>query len=277
MKFELIVVHRLEAGAREQLRNDGKGAGILILARLKQLTGSLRWGAAADSTADLGEGANPFVAIATEHADGRVTVDHGQAGSLPVLDSAQIARLALGRSLLLASPTAAAHGGFYLVVRGAAATGSYPRMWGYLTEAGAITGLELVRRGIDLCLEDRRGPLACNGARDSLTGAGSPLTEHWTLFLKNEFGASAWALTASQPRSDALAPLAEFRRSLLLGLLIAIVLVFMLSHIQIRRCMTPLADLEAGTRRLSNGDFSSRVARDTRAARGQCRRGGDSR
>lgn len=254
-----VVMGNLEAGAREQLRDDSKGAGMLILARLEQLAGMLRWNSTASEGASPSEGATPFLGIATEHADGRITAERGSLGPLPSLDSMQRARLASGKTVLLPARTAKASGGAYLVVRGAADTGSYPRIWGYFTVAGAIDGMELMRRGISFCVEDRQGPLACSDGADSSAGAGAQLAEKWTIFLKNEFGALAWQISASQPRSDAFIPLAEFRRSFLLGLLIAIVLVFVLSHIQIRRRMTPLADLEEGTRRLSNGDFSSRV------------------
>lgn len=253
-----VVMGSLETGAREQLRDDGKGAGMLVLAELQQLSGMLRWSPSGASSVGAGDGASPFIGIATEYADGRITMERGQLGRLPFLDSAQAARLAAGRSVLIPGRTAEAPGGTYLVVRGGAGTGSYPRVWSYFTVAGAIDGLDLVRRGIGLCIEDRHGPLACNEAHDS-AGTGTQLTENWTIFLKSEFGALAWKVTVSQRKSDALIPLAEFRRSFLLGLLIAIVLVFVLSHIQIRRRMTPLADLEAGTRRLSNGDFSSRI------------------
>ena len=42
-------------------------------------------------------------------------------------------------------------------------------------------------------------------------------------------------------------------------MLLAVILVFTVSHVQIRRRMAPLADLEDGTRRLQDGDFTSRV------------------
>ena len=254
-----VVMGNLETGAREQLRDDSKGAGMLIIARLEQLAGTLRWNSTPTAPADGDNGESPFLGIATEHADGRITAERGQLGPLPSLDSVQRARLAAGKAVLIPARTAGAPDGTYLVVRGVANTGPYPRVWGYFTLTGAIDGMDLMRHGINFCVEDRQGPLACSNGEDSLAGAGAGLAEKWTIFLKNEFGALAWQITASQPRADAFTSLAEFRRSFLLGLLIAIVLVFVLSHIQIRRRMTPLADLEEGTRRLSNGDFSSRV------------------
>lgn len=254
-----VVMGRLETGARERLRDDSKVAGMLILARLEQLTGMLRTIPLATAGDGAREGESPFVGVATEHADGRITVERGHSAPLPSLDSLQRARLATGKAVLLPGRTARVPGGSYLVVRGATDTGSYPRIWGYFTLSGVLDGIELVPRGISYCVKDWRGPLTCNPGNDSPSGTGAQFTEQWTVFLKHAYGAPAWQITVSQPRSDALAPLAEFRRSFLLGLLVAIVLVFVLSHIQIRRRLTPLADLEEGTRRLSNGDFSSRV------------------
>lgn len=253
-----IVVARLEAGRIEQLHDDGKGAGMLILARLETLAGMLQRASPAEVNADSADDGNPFTEIATEQADGRVSVERGQVGLLPVLTSAEVARLSAGKPVLVVSRSDRAPG-VYLVVRSLAGSGAYPRRWGHFTVGSAIRGLELVRDGIDLCIENQQGPLACKSARDPSTRDAAQLTARWPVFLKSEFGAPGWTITVTQRRSDALAPLAEFRRSFLLGLVFAVVLVFVLSHVQIRRRMTPLADLEAGTRRLRNGDFSSRV------------------
>lgn len=264
-----IVVARLEALRMEQLHDNGKEAGMLILARLERLAGTLQWNTAAEVHADATDEGSPFTGIATEHSDGRVTLERGHTGPLPALTAVQAARLSAGQPVLVASRKGGTPG-VYLVVRGPTGAGGYPRTWGYFTVAAAIAGLDLARDGIDLCIGDQHGSLACDSAHD-LGAGGSPsnrdrwardvahLTARWPMFLMAEFGAPAWTITVTQRRSDALAPLAEFRRSFLLGLVFAVVLVFVLSHIQIRRRMTPLADLEAGTRRLQDGDFSSRV------------------
>ena len=264
-----IVVARLEALRIEQLHDDGKGAGMLILARLERLAGALWQGAPAAARNVRGGDGDPFAGLATEDADGRVTVARGRIGPLPALTPVQAARVAAGDPLLLPTRWGGAPGA-YFVVRNPAGTGDYPRTWAYFTVAAAIAGLDLARNGTGLCVGDRLGPLACDAAHDPASGGGragpdrsvrggAQLSAQWQLFLMAEFGAAPWTVTVTQPRSDALASLAEFRRSFLLGLVFAVVLVFVLSHAQIRRRMTPLADLEAGTRRLRGGDFSSRV------------------
>ena len=250
-----VVVDRVEVARLAQLHDDAKGAGMLMLARFERLAGMLRWGEVpADST---GAGSQ-FSGVAIEEAGGAVRLVSGQTGPLPALDSARSARLAAGNPVLVVSRSSGmAH--VFLVVTSEGASGSYPRTWGSLTVSAAIAGLDLVREGIALCVADHQGPLACNTSTDSAQAGGVQLARQWPMFLKSEFGAPAWTITATQRRSDALASLAEFRRTFVLGLVFALILVFVLSHVQIRRRMTPLADLEAGARRLQSGDFSSRV------------------
>src|ERR1017187_1159785 len=143
-----IVVARLEAGRIEQLHDDGKGAGMLILARLETLAGMLQRASPAEVNADSADDGNPFTEIATEQADGRVSVERGQVGLLPVLTSAEVARLSAGKPVLVVSRSDRAPG-VYLVVRSLAGSGAYPRRWGHFTVGSAIRGLELVRDGID--------------------------------------------------------------------------------------------------------------------------------
>ncbi len=81
----------------------------------------------------------------------------------------------------------------------------------------------------------------------------------WSLFLASEFSASPWTIALSTPQSRVLVPLGSFRRTFLLGVALAAVLVFVLSHVQLRKRMTPLAELQAGVHRLSAGDFTSPV------------------
>ncbi len=184
----------------------------------------LQWGAV---NADSASAEGLFNGVASEDADRRVTVERGQIGPLPVLDRSQTDRLATGQPVLIVS-RAGGVPGVYLIVRSLTGGGGYPRRWGYFELAPAIAGLELARDGIDLCVQDAQGSLACNAAGDQTARDAAQLSARWPMFLKSEFGAPGWTVTATQRRADALAPLAEFRRSFLLGLVFAIVLVFVL-------------------------------------------------
>jgi diguanylate cyclase (GGDEF)-like protein len=83
---------------------------------------------------------------------------------------------------------------------------------------------------------------------------------HWKLFLRSDFGIADWTLVSMEAEASgapAAAPLAR-----LSALVAATTLLFvgLLGLIQVRRTMVPLERLIAGTRRLSEHDYSARVA-----------------
>lgn len=92
-------------------------------------------------------------------------------------------------------------------------------------------------------------------------GKGSDyLASYWNLPLQTFFSASHWTIITSESKPDVLAPLLRFRNSFLLVFLLALWIVLLLSLIQIRRNLVPLAKLNEGTRGISSGDFQTRVA-----------------
>lgn len=83
---------------------------------------------------------------------------------------------------------------------------------------------------------------------------------HWNLFLRSDFGIDDWTLVSMEATAGATfgaSPLAQ-----LSALVAAVTLLFvgLLGLIQVRRTMGPLESLIAGTRRLSEHDYSARVA-----------------
>ena len=86
------------------------------------------------------------------------------------------------------------------------------------------------------------------------------LASYWNLPLRGSFSASHWTVIASEAKPDVLAPLMRFRNSFLLVFLLALWIVLLLSLIQIRRNLVPLAKLKEGTRGISSGNFQTRVA-----------------
>jgi len=85
------------------------------------------------------------------------------------------------------------------------------------------------------------------------------IASYRTLFLKGSFLASNWTIVLSESKTDVLAPVASFRRTLSLALLLALWVVLLLSLIHIRRSLGPLAALRAATRRIAAKDFKTRV------------------
>ncbi len=81
----------------------------------------------------------------------------------------------------------------------------------------------------------------------------------WAQFMKNDFGAKDWYYAVSVPEDDLLALVHAFRRSFGLVVALSLLLIIWFSVRQIRAMLTPLGDLTAGTRRIAENDFSTRV------------------
>jgi len=90
-------------------------------------------------------------------------------------------------------------------------------------------------------------------------GSGTLLVDLATVFLKPVFLADDWIVVVSQPRSEAFAAVKRFTRALFLTIGLIVLTAGLFAHVQIRRSVVPLAVLKEGTRRISGGNFDSRV------------------
>jgi PAS domain S-box-containing protein len=88
------------------------------------------------------------------------------------------------------------------------------------------------------------------------------LASYWSLFMQPRF-LTAWALVYSQPRTDILAPLRRFTKTFLLVILLSFLVILLLSLIQIRRSLVPIALLREATRKMARKHFGSRVKIDS--------------
>lgn len=79
------------------------------------------------------------------------------------------------------------------------------------------------------------------------------------LSLTHEYAAPAWTVVLGEPRSQAMAPLADFRRSFLLILLLVTMIVIGISNVQVRRSMEPLRALTDATGRIARQEFDTDV------------------
>jgi HD-GYP domain-containing protein (c-di-GMP phosphodiesterase class II)/HAMP domain-containing protein len=79
------------------------------------------------------------------------------------------------------------------------------------------------------------------------------------VFLRHEFGAREWRVVVLQPTAISYATLDKFVRVSRLLVIGVLVLVFLVSHYQLRRTTEPLARLQEGTQRLQAGDFGTPV------------------
>jgi len=82
----------------------------------------------------------------------------------------------------------------------------------------------------------------------------------WKLFLRSDFGIDDWTLVSMEAPADGTPGAAPLAQMSALVALATLLLVGLLGLIQVRRTMVPLERLIAGTRRLSEHDYSARVA-----------------
>ncbi|MGA3327500.1 MAG: HD domain-containing phosphohydrolase [Terriglobia bacterium] len=85
------------------------------------------------------------------------------------------------------------------------------------------------------------------------------LASYWSIPLKYSYFTPGWTVVLSESKADVLAPLAKFKATFPLVILMALWVVLLLSIIQIRRSLVPLEKLQEGTRRIAARDFDSRV------------------
>jgi HAMP domain-containing protein len=85
------------------------------------------------------------------------------------------------------------------------------------------------------------------------------LASYRSVFLKPRFFTPAWTVVLSEARADVLAPMANFKRTFPLIILVSLWVVLLLSMLQIRRSLVPLEKLQEGTRRVARKDFSRPV------------------
>ncbi len=85
------------------------------------------------------------------------------------------------------------------------------------------------------------------------------IASYWTIFLRGSFLAPNWTVVLSKSKTDVLAPVASFRRTFSLVLLLTLWVVLLLSFVHIRRSLDPLAALRDATRSIAARDLKTRV------------------
>ncbi|OYV96977.1 MAG: hypothetical protein B7Z62_07215 [Deltaproteobacteria bacterium 37-65-8] len=90
-------------------------------------------------------------------------------------------------------------------------------------------------------------------------GSGTLLVDFSAIFLKPTFLSDDWIVVVGQSRSEAFAAARHFTWALFLSVALVVLISVLFAHVLIRRSVAPLAVLKEGTRRISGGDFDSRV------------------
>jgi diguanylate cyclase (GGDEF)-like protein len=90
------------------------------------------------------------------------------------------------------------------------------------------------------------------------------VTSSWPLVLDEVFASSNWHLVLGQSKAEVLGPMSKFTPTLLAVVAVSCLVALLLSLQQIRRGIVPLVELQAGTRRIAQRDFGSRVSVNSR-------------
>lgn len=278
----------LEERARADLRAEAKSGGMMVLDRIGALGATLAQlaalprpllesdGALAPSAGSMGP---RFNSLHLRLEDGTLRALRGDSIALPALSVAQRQHLRTGGIVLLVDPSRDRDPDVYLV---SATDQRRAELWGRIDPASvwrSDPGRSLASPGVSICLRVASGAtLACGNTSfaTALSAAedGAPLAfrsgneswmgAEWTLFLGRMYAAPSWRLGIAVSEASVRAPLARFRQNLFLGLVLLLVVVFFLTHVQLRRQMQPLEALEAGTRRVAAGNFTEPVTVQSR-------------
>jgi HD-GYP domain-containing protein (c-di-GMP phosphodiesterase class II) len=94
-------------------------------------------------------------------------------------------------------------------------------------------------------------------------GDNTYLASYWTIFMRPHFY-SNWIFVQNQSRIDILAPISTFKKVFLLLIILTFLVVFFLSHTQIRKSLIPIELLRKATQRIAVKDFKNHVQIKTR-------------
>jgi len=275
------VTSQLHEQSQRRLRQSSKAVAITLFNRLRAAERALE--AAVDRVDGPGtrEARHPFNGLLLTAEDGPDRLLFG-AVAAPSLTLAQRAHLRAGKTVLSAEP--GRDGRAQLIVSHALDRARLERgilhgsvdpmeFWTVEDETALPTGSKLIvldesgriffsSFGPTLTLPDtvtRYAGERVAGHFQWNNGADEYIATHWSLFLLSRFSAPKWTIVLNQAKADVLAPIASFKRTFFLVVLLTVLMVLLLSVRQIRRGLTPLERLQEGTRRLAEGDLDTRV------------------
>jgi putative nucleotidyltransferase with HDIG domain len=283
------VTDQLYRQGRGRLRQATKAVGQSIYERLLFLEGELRLvastmvvGTRAPSGGFAEDLARRLLGLTLVTDAGRQRPVFGRVPSVAEFDAAERRHLTSGKTLIFSQSRAGSPERVFMSLlvdpqdprRGVlVAEINSPYLWGTVDE-GALPALT------ELCILDQSSrPLFCSPAlpasfaddvaqktADSAVGqfvwsegGNDYLVSYWSLFLQPRFLVPKWTVVLSESKSAVLAPVDEFKKIFPLVILLALWVVLLLSVSQIRRSLVPLEKLQAGTTRVAQRDFETRV------------------
>ena len=272
---------QLHAQVEHRLHQASKTMAMVLLNRL------LAADAALGPTAEGGRALsaalqNPILGVMLSSEDGNDRALFGETGPRPSFSPAQLASLRRGKPVL--SIDRDAPGPARLVVSHALDPNDPTRgilhgtvdpafLWALDDEVGLSADAKLVvldetgrplfsSFGPDHALPDavtRQARTRNAGQFEWHDGGDDYIAAHWSLFLQASLTAPKWTIVVNESRAEVMAPMTTSRLIFLSVIAVTILTVVLLSVRQIRRSLTPVAQLKEGTRRLAMGDLDARV------------------
>jgi len=112
---------------------------------------------------------------------------------------------------------------------------------------------DVTRRVVDALGRTYSGQFEWAGEGDTV------LVNYRSVFMQGPYLSGNWTVVVSQSKKDAFAAVTTFTRTFILIVVLTFLVVSLLSIGQIRKNLSPLERLREGTRKISQGEFDSRV------------------
>ena len=80
-----------------------------------------------------------------------------------------------------------------------------------------------------------------------------------SVFLRSLYGSPNWTIVLSESNATVLRPMDDFTKYFPYAILLALLFVFLVSNIQIKKSMEPLVNLQQGTQRIARREFGTPV------------------
>ena len=284
------VTNQLDEQSRSRLHQASKALGMGIFERLSFLEAGMRTAAAHLKLGmDIGEGEHPIVEDLAERfetlgvlsVDGEYSQILGETQQLPPLEPEHEEHIGKGRTLLVQRPAPDVLPRFLMVRTVDENDPSRGFVLGELDTRYLWGGESTLPPLTELCiLSNLETILFCSGQVPSSKEVGRRLREsaagdfewsqdgetflagYWSVPLF-AFSTAQWTVILSESIESVHAPMADFRKTFPLVILMSLWVVLLLSINQIRRSLVPLENLQEGTRRIAERDFDSRVNIDS--------------
>ncbi|MEX2222852.1 MAG: ATP-binding protein [Candidatus Rokuibacteriota bacterium] len=276
------VTSELHEQSQRRLQQASKAVAIVLFNRLRAADAALAAVAERVGESPTGEARRPFTGLVLAGDDGTSRALLGAIDRLPSFTPAQREHLSAGKTVLSADH--GTDGQPQLIVSRALDRAQPERaiLHGAVDSAHfwTVEDETALQAGTKLIVLDATGRLLFSSFDSTLTlpeavtryagervaghfewddGSDEYIATHWSLFLQSSLSTPKWTIVLNLAKADVFAPITNFKRIFFLVVLLTLWMVLLLSVRQIRKGLTPLEQLQEGTRRLALGHLDTRV------------------